>query len=143
VSAPPHPVAKTPPSEKTAKKAPPAAREPKKTESGRSPESIGPDSWAALARAGKKTFEHPGAHRYAIQLELACEESTLRKAFAEDPGRRQIWLAPYSFRGRECYRVLWGKYRDLPSARAAKASLPEMFSRGGNRPAVVSLGRAN
>jgi septal ring-binding cell division protein DamX len=100
------------------------------------------ESWEALARAGRKAFEHPGAHRYAIQLELACEGSTLEKAFAADPGRRQIWIAPYPFRGRSCYRVLWGKYRDLDSAKAAKSAVPEMFSHDGNHPAVVSLGRA-
>jgi len=100
------------------------------------------ESWEALARAGRKAFEHPGAHRYAIQLELACEGSTLEKAFAADPGRRQIWIAAYPFRGRSCYRVLWGKYRDLDSAKAAKSAVPEMFSHDGNHPAVVSLGRA-
>ncbi|HWC65858.1 MAG TPA: hypothetical protein VG777_07230, partial [Thermoanaerobaculia bacterium] len=98
--------------------------------------------WEKLARAGRTTFEHPGPHRYAIQLELACEEATLRKAFAADPGRRSIWIAPYAFRGRSCYRVLWGKYRDLAAAKKAKSSLPGIFSEGGNRPAVVSLGRA-
>ena len=98
--------------------------------------------WEDLARAGRKTFERPGVHRYAIQLELACEEATLRKAFDTDPGRRRIWLAPYEFRGRSCYRVLWGKYRNLGSAKAAKATVPAMFSLDGNRPAVVPLGRA-
>jgi hypothetical protein len=122
----------------TAKKSPPPPRAPVRNE--RADGKGG--SWEALARAGRQTFDHPGAHRYAIQLELACEESTLQKAFAADPGRRQIWVAPYSFRGRSCYRVLWGKYRDLGSAKAAKAAVPEIFSRDGNRPAVVPLGRA-
>ena len=99
-------------------------------------------SWDELARAGRQTFEHPGANRYAIQVELACEEPTLRKAFDADPSGRRIWLAPYSFRGRSCYRVLWGRYRDLASARAAKSGLPDIFSHGGNRPAVVALGPA-
>jgi hypothetical protein len=124
----------------TPKKSTAAEEHPKKAAPAEAAEKS--DSWDALARAGRRTFDHPGAHRYAIQLELACEESTLHKAFAADPGRRQIWLAPFSYRGRSCYRVLWGKYRDLDSAKAAKSSVPEMFSRDGNHPTVVPLGRA-
>ncbi len=125
----------------TPKKSASPERRPKKAEA----EAASParnDSWDALARTGRKTFEHPGVHRYAIQLELACEGSTLQKAFAADPERRQIWLSSYSFRGRSCYRVLWGKYRDLDSAKAAKSTVPEFFSRDGNHPTVVPLGRA-
>ncbi|HET9795782.1 MAG TPA: DUF4388 domain-containing protein [Thermoanaerobaculia bacterium] len=130
--------------EKTSEPAgvPPPRTAPKNSQPAKTSRTAKPDSWEALARAGKAAFEHPGAHRYAIQLELACEESTLQKAFAADPARRRIWLAPYSFRGRSCYRVLWGKYRDLASAKAGKSAIPEMFSRDGNHPAVVPLGRA-
>lgn len=97
--------------------------------------------WGSLAEAGRKTFEHPGTRRYAIQLELACEESTLDKAAAADPGGRRLWIAPFSFRGRGCYRVLWGKYADLASAREGKKGIPEVFLRDGNRPAIVALGK--
>jgi hypothetical protein len=108
-----------------------------------SPGSHAPGRWAALAEAGRRAFEHPGAHRYAVQVELACEESTLQKAFAADPGLHRIWVAPYEFRGRNCYRVLWGKFDDLASAKSAKKTIPPIFSRGGNRPAVIALGRAD
>jgi hypothetical protein len=97
--------------------------------------------WASLAEAGRREFEHPGKHRYAIQLELACEDSTIEKALAADPGRGHLWVAPYSFRGRHCYRVLWGKFTDLAAARSARGSVPAVFSRDGNRPTVVALGK--
>jgi septal ring-binding cell division protein DamX len=87
-------------------------------------------------------MEHPGKYRYSIQLELACESSTLDKAFAADPDRRHLWIAPSSFRGRRCYRVLWGKFADLASARGAKGAVPALFARDGNRPTVVALGPA-
>ena len=100
----------------------------------------GEGKWTTLAEAGRREFEHPGRHRYAIQLELACEDSTLEKAFAADPGRGHLWISPYAFRGRRCYRVLWGRFADLGSARAARGSVPAIFSRDGNRPTVVALG---
>lgn len=106
------------------------------------PASTGAEGrWASLAESGRREMEHPGRHRYAIQLELACEDATLQKAFASDPGRRRLWIAPYAFRGRPCYRVLWGKFDDLASARAAKSAVPGIFAREGNRPTVVPLGR--
>jgi len=106
------------------------------------PRPAGDEKWAQLAEAGRREMEHPGTHRYSIQLELACESSTLEKAFAADPGRRHLWIAPYAFRGRRCYRVLWGKFADLASARGAKGAVPALFARDGNRPTVVALGPA-
>ena len=101
-----------------------------------------PAPWKRALEKSRRAFEHPGEYAYAIQLELACEESTVAKALRADPSGRQIWIVPFDFRGRSCYRVLWGRYRTLPKARDAKASVPAMFLRGGNRPAVVSLGSA-
>jgi septal ring-binding cell division protein DamX len=100
----------------------------------------GEAKWKSLGEAGGREFEHPGKHRYSIQLELACEDSTLEKAFAADPGRSHIWIAPYAFRGRRCYRVLWGRFADIGAARTARGSVPAVFSRDGNRPAIVALG---
>jgi hypothetical protein len=100
----------------------------------------GEGKWASLAEAGRREFEHPGKHRYSIQLELACEDATLEKAFAADPGKGHLWISPYAFRGRRCYRVLWGRFADLGAARSARGSVPAVFSRDGNRPTVVALG---
>jgi len=117
---------------------PPSPPSPSKAQAPARP--AGEERWAQLAEAGRREMEHPGTHRYAIQLELACESSTLEKAFAADPGRRHIWIAPYAFRNRHCYRVLWGKFGDLASARGAKGAVPPVFALDGNRPTVVALG---
>lgn len=98
--------------------------------------------WKHTLAASRRAFEHPGGFAYAIQLELACEESTVTKALRADPSGRQVWVVPYDFRGRNCYRVLWGRYKTLPKARDAKTSVPQMFLRGGNRPAVIALAGA-
>jgi hypothetical protein len=95
--------------------------------------------WKRTLEASRRSFEHPAGFAYAIQLELACEESTVTKALRADPSGRRIWIVPYGFRGRNCYRVLWGRYKTLPKARDAKTSVPAMFLRGGNRPAVIAL----
>lgn len=98
--------------------------------------------WKHTLAASRRAFEHPGGFAYSIQLELACEESTVTKALRADLSGRQIWIVPYDFRGRNCYRVLWGRYKTLPKARDAKTSVPAMFLRGSNRPAVIALAGA-
>jgi septal ring-binding cell division protein DamX len=130
-----------PPSEIVVSRAP-AARTPGPAAARSAPagKAGGEAKWTSLGEAGRREFEHPGKHRYSIQLELACEDSTLEKAFAADPGRTHIWISPYAFRGRRCYRVLWGRYADVGAARTARSSVPAIFSRDGNRPTVVALG---
>jgi septal ring-binding cell division protein DamX len=100
-------------------------------------------TWRTAAERGRRVFEHPGTFAYTIQLELACQESTLTKALAADPAGKRIWIAPNDFRGQRCYRVLFGKYRDLAAARSAKASIPAIFLKDGNHPAVIALSAKN
>jgi len=128
-----------PPSEIVVSRAP-TAPTPAAPKSAPAAKSGGEGKWASLAEAGRREFEHPGRHRYSIQLELACEDATLEKAFSADPGRGHLWIAPYAFRGRRCYRVLWGRFADLGAARTARGSVPAIFARDGNRPTVVALG---
>jgi len=97
-------------------------------------------SLAIWAAAGEKRFRHPGADSYALQLELACEASTIDKALAQDPGRRNLWIVPFSHGGRPCYRVLWGRYRTLTLAKEARRGVPAFFKTGGES-VVVRLGR--
>ncbi|MGH9443651.1 MAG: DUF4388 domain-containing protein [Thermoanaerobaculia bacterium] len=96
-------------------------------------------AWKAELDRERRAFDHSGEFAYAIQLELACQDATVEKALRADPSRRRIWVVPFAFRGRDCYRVLWGKYKTLALAKAAKPSVPAIFLRGGNRPAVIAL----
>lgn len=96
--------------------------------------------WKSRLAEGQREFERPGIYRYAVQLELACEESTVEKALARDSPSQKIWVAPKEFRGRSCYRVLWGRFKTIEAARAAREQVPAFFTQGNNRPAVVSLG---
>jgi len=139
---PPEPARRGPEREEPARKsivavAPPAIKAPKPSLDANARRQAAP--WKRTIEANRRAFEHPGAFGYAIQLELACEEATVTKALRADPSGRQIWIVPYDFRGRSCYRVLWGRYKTLPKARDAKTSVPAMFLRGGNHPAVISL----
>ncbi len=95
--------------------------------------------WIARAERDRKSLAKRRNARFAVQLELACELPTLEKAWTWDKPAGTIWLLTTSYRGRTCFRVLWGRFAGLPEAREAKARVPAFFASGGNHPVIVSL----
>ncbi len=93
----------------------------------------------ARAERDRKALLNRRNVRYAVQLELACETPTLEKAWSWDRPPGTMWLLTTTYRGRTCFRVMWGRFASLPEARDAKARVPEFFTEPGNRPAVVSV----
>ena len=97
------------------------------------------DEWVRRAEQNRASLSKQPGVRYAIQLELACELPTLEKAWNWDRPTGTMWVLSTSHRGRTCFRVLWGRFRSLGEAKAAKARVPAFFTGGGNRPVVVSV----
>jgi septal ring-binding cell division protein DamX len=95
--------------------------------------------WIARAERDKRDLSKRRDVRYAVQLELACELETLQKAWNWDKPSGTIWLLTTSYRGRTCFRVLWGRYGSLAQAREARSRVPEFFTAPGNRPTIVSV----
>ena len=110
-----------------------------------SPAAAGPgaeasrESWLRRAERDRQLLSSRRDVRYAIQLEIACEIPTLERAWAYDKPPGTLWLLTTAHRGRECFRVLWGRYGSLAQARAAKPRIPGFFVAPGNRPAVVGV----
>jgi hypothetical protein len=95
--------------------------------------------WIERARAHQRRLAAEPATRYAIQLELACEVPTLVDAWKHDRPAGTMWLLPVDHRGRDCFRVLWGRYPSIEAAVAAKPRIPSFFVTGTNQPAVVGV----
>jgi uncharacterized protein DUF4388 len=93
--------------------------------------------WAVRAQGALQALRRDRRTRYAIQLELVCEVPSLEEAWRYDRGGA-LWLLAADHHGRECFRVLWGRYATLEQARAAKSSVPRFFFTPNNQPAVVS-----
>ncbi|HYV19166.1 MAG TPA: DUF4388 domain-containing protein [Verrucomicrobiae bacterium] len=77
--------------------------------------------------------------RYTLQMMIACEAETVRKARAGTRPDEGLFVLPISVRGRGCYRVLWGVFDSRDEA--AKATVPTYFSSSGITPAVVAIDR--
>jgi hypothetical protein len=77
--------------------------------------------------------------RYTIQLELACEVESLVDAWKHDRPAGSMWVLATPFRGKTCFRVLWGRYQTREGAARALAGAPAFFSTPRNRPVVVPI----
>jgi septal ring-binding cell division protein DamX len=93
--------------------------------------------WLERAESDRRTLARSRRTRYTIQLELVCELPSLEEAWNYERGRA-MWLLVSTHRGRECFRVLWGRYPTLEEARSAKGSVPRFFFTPTNEPTVVS-----
>jgi hypothetical protein len=81
------------------------------------------------------------AETLTLQMMIACESETVRKARLGTRPASGLFVAPITVRDRSCYRVLWGLYATHAEAEAAQAAPPPYFSAAGVRPAIVSIGR--
>lgn len=93
--------------------------------------------WLARADRDRRTLERDRRALYTIQLELVCELPSLEEAWEYDRGGR-MWLLRADHRGRECFRVFWGRHATLEEARAAKSTVPRFFFTPTNVPTVVA-----
>ena len=88
--------------------------------------------YAAMAR---EFAAKPGG-TYTVQFELVCEISSVTKALKE--GGDNVWFVPITYRGRDCYRVFWGRYDTKAAADTAAGSVPKAL---GGKGVVVKIPR--
>ncbi len=95
--------------------------------------------WLQRAERDQKSSAADRDARFAIQLELACEVPSLNEAFGHDRPSGSMWVVPTSYRGKTCFRVLWGRYPTREAADSALGSAPAFFSTPHNHPMVVAV----
>jgi uncharacterized protein DUF4388 len=101
--------------------------------------SAGRASWTSRAARDKKRLGSEKSTRYAIQLELACETPSLVEAWKHDRPAGSMWILATQHGGRDCFKVLWGRYPTLDAAKRGKAKMPSFFQTATNHPAVVRV----
>jgi hypothetical protein len=93
-------------------------------------------AFSEAARAFASTVRAAQAG-YTVQILVACSDDTVRKAL-ENVQAQELYILPVNYRGRNCYRVLWGLYETAARADSATRAVPEYFRQGGARPKVVT-----
>ncbi len=76
---------------------------------------------------------------YTIQLAVACEPGTISRAIGTTRGASEFFILPKILKGRECYRLLWGRYPDRSAAEKARSSVPGVFLKDRNPPFPTPL----
>src|SRR5436190_15299854 len=88
------------------------------------------------AQQPRAAVVHPtSGGKFTIQVELVCQQSSLQKA--TEIGGASVWSAPISFKGKECYRVFYGRYATRANAEAATSQVPDGLR--ASKPVVVSI----
>lgn len=122
----PEPAKVAPPVAKEGETSPPEAKAGSKDpfDSMRSGDYDSAASWFKRVYGGKKGG-------YTIALMIACEKESIQKGFAGSGESKDFIIFPYNFKGRKCYRVVWGYYKTKGEAESAFASLPALFKDSG------------
>ncbi|HET6331447.1 MAG TPA: hypothetical protein VFF76_11725 [Holophagaceae bacterium] len=98
--------------------------------------------WTTLHKSDWGTAMAQGStHRAALKdawvlrLEVACQPDTLARAVAAFKEPADLFLVPMAMKdGRTCHQVCFGHFGSEAEAQAAIARLPDLFTRGGNKP---------
>ena len=129
----------TPRTARTARPAPTASPRQASAAAGSTARPRNRQGWLDRAERDQKSAAADRDARFAIQLELACEVPSLTEAWAHDRPAGKMWVVPTSYRGRTCFRVLWGRYPTREAAESGLAGAPGFFSTSRNHPMVVGL----
>jgi hypothetical protein len=77
-----------------------------------------------------------GATPFSVQVLVACSEDTIDKAL-QSVSAPELYILPVHYKGKDCFRVMWGLYDTHARADSAMRSVPEYFRKGGATPKVV------
>jgi hypothetical protein len=88
------------------------------------------ESWVLAGSPGRST----------LQVMIACQEDTVKKAGSRAAADTPLFVLPYALKGRTCYRVCWGLYDDGDAAREALSEVPAALT-GSAVPLVVPVSR--
>jgi hypothetical protein len=80
--------------------------------------------------------------KYTIQLELACQKSTIDTGLKEGDRSPQYFILREQYRGKRCYAACWGIYDSRQEAvNALRSSVPAFFRSQEHPPIVVPVGK--
>ncbi|HSP07464.1 MAG TPA: hypothetical protein VLR94_09820, partial [Acidobacteriota bacterium] len=96
---------------------------------------------ADAANAWRKSLL-PKKSQYTIQLEIACQDDTVLEAFQMLNDSPQVSVVPLDYKGKACYRVLYGVYLSTAEAETNRARLPQEFLKQQSPAQVIPLAKA-
>ncbi|UCF81515.1 MAG: DUF4388 domain-containing protein [Acidobacteriota bacterium] len=77
--------------------------------------------------------------RYAIQIGIFCEVSSVKRSWEESKASSSFYIVSSPFKGRPCFRACWGVYESRREAERAKAAMPRYFRELKYKPQIVRV----
>jgi septal ring-binding cell division protein DamX len=87
----------------------------------------------------KKGLERIPSSRYAIQIAIFCEVSSIKRSWEESKENSLFYVVSSPFKGRPCYRACWGVYESRSEAERAHAAMPRYFRELKHKPQIVRV----
>jgi septal ring-binding cell division protein DamX len=109
---------------------------------GRARSLLDTGDYAGAAATWSEALRAEPLPNFTVQIAIACQDETLRRAGERTPGSEQFFLLPFALGGRPCYRLCWGTYSNLRTAQAEISSVPAFFLEEGGKPLAVNLQKA-
>jgi hypothetical protein len=79
--------------------------------------------------------------KLTIQILIACQEKTVQDVLGGLQNSEKISVLPMDFKGRSCYRVVYGIFSSSAEAKRARENLPQEFLAQPSPPQVVAIGK--
>lgn len=80
-------------------------------------------------------------NRLTIQLEIACQDSTVLEALNLFSKKDPLYVVPLKFQGKSCYRVLYGIYDNEANAASKLSGMPAEFTQQPSPPKVIPISK--
>jgi uncharacterized protein DUF4388 len=80
-------------------------------------------------------------NRLTIQLEIACQDSTVLEALNLFSKNDPLYVVPLKFQGKSCYRVLYGIYDNEANATSKLTGMPSEFTQQPSPPKVIPISK--
>jgi hypothetical protein len=80
-------------------------------------------------------------NRLTIQLEIACQDSTVLEALNLFGKKDPVYVVPLKFQGKSCYRVLYGIYDNEGNAKSKLSGMPSEFTQQPSPPKVIPISK--
>jgi len=76
---------------------------------------------------------------YTVQLAVACEPETVARAFGSAGASTEFFILPKAYKGRSCYRLLWGSFTDRGAALRGIERVPRALLDSGLSPVPAPI----
>jgi hypothetical protein len=94
-------------------------------------------NYQAAALSWKESMK--GSTLYTLSVEIACSRESITKIYSFDPKLENLFVLPKMVKDKSCFRVCWGLFPDIQTAKNKISTLPAYYRNQTPAPEPVLL----